>query len=54
MFVLVSDRTLSLAELALIDHMAEEYERPTDDDIMSFEEATGGRATMTTLLPETR
>lgn len=51
LFVLVSDRTLGRAELALINHIAQDYGRSSNDDFLSFEQATGGRATLTTQLP---
>jgi hypothetical protein len=51
LFVIFSERELSPAELALVNHIASEYEQPTATYGLSFEEATGGRATMTTALP---
>lgn len=50
-FVIVSDRLLDGAELGLIQQIADNYERATGEDSMSFQQAAGGRATMTTKLP---
>jgi hypothetical protein len=51
LFAIVSDRPLARAELALIDHIAAAYAEPTDSYTLSFAQATGGRATITTALP---
>jgi hypothetical protein len=53
LFVIVSDRELSPSELGLVNHVAAAYEQPTVAYGLSFEDATGGRATMTTALPPT-
>jgi hypothetical protein len=51
LFVVVSDRLLNGAELGLIDQIASNYERAIGEDSMSFQQASGGRATLTTKLP---
>ena len=50
-FAIFTDRELTPAELGMIDHIAADYEKPAIAYGLSFEEASGGRATMTTALP---
>jgi hypothetical protein len=51
LFAVVSDRPLAPAELGLIAQIADNFERATGEDSMSFQQAAGGRATLTTKLP---
>ena len=51
LFVIVSDRLLAQAELGLIAQISENFEKTTGGDELSFAQATGGRATLTTKLP---
>lgn len=56
--IVVLDRLLTPAELALFEFLADEFGQATadprrkDPEVRSFQQATGGRATMTTLIPD--
>ena len=52
LFAIFSERHLSPAELGLIENLAANYERPSVTYGLSFEDASGGRATMKTALPK--
>jgi hypothetical protein len=53
LFVVLSDRLLAEAELSVVDQVATNFERATGEEAISFQQAAGGRATMTTKLPAT-